>query len=92
MSSILVFNYGQEEQRVIDAQIRMRRREIQDEEERMQRRQDMSSSSRIIEGDDEIVSIGNSGITNPSGSRYNFMFIFNVDFCYFLYTLSICKA
>ncbi|KAL7601643.1 E3 ubiquitin-protein ligase DA2 [Lactuca sativa] len=58
-----------EEQRVIDAQIRMRRREIQDEEERMQRRQDMSSSSRIIEGDDEIVSIGNSGITNPSGSR-----------------------
>ncbi|PWA42023.1 RING/U-box superfamily protein [Artemisia annua] len=38
-----------EEQRVIDAKIRMRRKEIQDEEERMQRRQEMSSSSRIFE-------------------------------------------
>lgn len=60
-----------EEQRVIDAKIRMRRQEIQDDEERMLRRQDMSSSSRIIEGDDEIVSIGGSGIANPSGSTQN---------------------
>ncbi|MFS7979941.1 putative transcription factor C2H2 family [Helianthus anomalus] len=44
-----------EEQRVIDAKIRMRLQEIQDEEERMQRRQDMSSSSGIIVGE-EIVS------------------------------------
>lgn len=43
------FDYVQEEQRVIDAKIRMRRKEIQDEEERMQRRQEMSSSSRIFE-------------------------------------------
>ena len=34
---------------MIDAKIRMRRKEIQDEEERMQRRQGMSSSSRIFE-------------------------------------------
>ncbi|CAH1425871.1 unnamed protein product [Lactuca virosa] len=69
-----------EEQRVIDAQIRMRRREIQDEEERMHRRQDMSSSSRIIEGDDdEIVSIGDSGITNPSGSMHNRNDEFDLD-------------
>ncbi|XP_024967672.1 uncharacterized protein LOC112507350 isoform X2 [Cynara cardunculus var. scolymus] len=38
-----------EEQRVIEAKIRMRQQEIQDEEERMLKRQDMSSSSRIIE-------------------------------------------
>ncbi|XP_028125142.1 E3 ubiquitin-protein ligase DA2L-like isoform X2 [Camellia sinensis] len=35
-----------EEQRVIEAKIRMRRQELQDEEERMQRRQEISSSSR----------------------------------------------
>ncbi|CAL5403205.1 unnamed protein product [Camellia sinensis] len=55
-----------EEQRVIEAKIRMRRQELQDEEERMQRRQEISSSSRnmapgevedttVAEGD-EIVS------------------------------------
>ncbi|KAI3769413.1 hypothetical protein L6452_00515 [Arctium lappa] len=38
-----------EEQRVIEAKIRMRQQEIQDEEERMLKRQEMSSSSRIIE-------------------------------------------
>ncbi|KAJ0514648.1 putative transcription factor C2H2 family [Helianthus annuus] len=62
-----------EEQRVIDAKIRMRVQEIQDEEERMQRRQDMSSSSGIIVGE-EIVStqpLGGSVVTNPSGTWQN---------------------
>ncbi|KAM0012830.1 putative protein Sip5/DA2 [Helianthus debilis subsp. tardiflorus] len=62
-----------EEQRVIDAKIRMRLQEIQDEEERMQRRQDMSSSSGIIVGE-EIVStqpLGGSVVTNPSGTWQN---------------------
>ncbi|XP_020584599.1 uncharacterized protein LOC110027485 [Phalaenopsis equestris] len=36
-----------EEQKVIEAQIRLRHREIQDEHERMKRRQDVSSSSRV---------------------------------------------
>lgn len=72
-----------EEQRVIDAKIRMRRKEIQDEEERMQRRQEMSSSSRIFEpteigyasgtGEESISTqqLGGSSVTNPSGSRQN---------------------
>ncbi|KAI3716126.1 hypothetical protein L6452_23240 [Arctium lappa] len=72
-----------EEQRVIDAKIRMRLQEIQDEEERMLRRQEMSSSSRRIERNEveyisgtgeEIVStrqLGGSEITHPSGSRQN---------------------
>ncbi|KAJ0744533.1 putative protein Sip5/DA2 [Helianthus annuus] len=62
-----------EEQRVIDAKIRMRLQEIQDEEERMQRRQDMSSSSGISVGE-EIVStqpLGGSVVTNPSGTWQN---------------------
>ncbi|XP_042478393.1 E3 ubiquitin-protein ligase DA2L isoform X2 [Macadamia integrifolia] len=37
-----------EEQRVIEAKIRMRQQELQEEEERMQRRQETSSSSRVI--------------------------------------------
>lgn len=37
-----------EEQRVIEAKIRMRQKELQDEEERMQKRQDLSSSSRTM--------------------------------------------
>ncbi|WKA13047.1 hypothetical protein VitviT2T_030380 [Vitis vinifera] len=37
-----------EEQRVIEAKIRMRQKEIQDEEERMQKRQEISSSSSIL--------------------------------------------
>uniref|UniRef100_A0A5B7AR45 Putative RING-type E3 ubiquitin ligase n=1 Tax=Davidia involucrata TaxID=16924 RepID=A0A5B7AR45_DAVIN len=36
-----------EEQRVIEAKIRMRQQELQDEEERLQKRQEMNSSSRI---------------------------------------------
>ncbi|GJU46591.1 RING/U-box superfamily protein [Tanacetum coccineum] len=72
-----------EEQRVIDAKIRMRRKEIQDEEERMQKRQEMSSSSRIIEPNEigyasgtgqesiSIQQLGGSSISNPSGSRQN---------------------
>lgn len=38
-----------EEQRVIEAKIRIRQQELQDEEERMQKRQEMSYSSRIVE-------------------------------------------
>lgn len=38
-----------EEQRVIEAKIRMRQQELQDEEERMQKRKDLSSSSSIIQ-------------------------------------------
>lgn len=38
-----------EEQRVIEAKIRIRQKELHDEEERMQRRQDVSSSSTITE-------------------------------------------
>ncbi|KAA8526684.1 hypothetical protein F0562_008113 [Nyssa sinensis] len=37
-----------EEQRVIEAKIRMRQQELQDEEERMQKRQEMGFSSRIM--------------------------------------------
>lgn len=67
-----------EEQRVIEAKIRMRQQEIQDEEERMLKRQERSSSSRIIDSNEaeyfsraatpssegeEIVSAPNSGVT-----------------------------
>ncbi|XP_076925788.1 E3 ubiquitin-protein ligase DA2L-like [Bidens hawaiensis] len=38
-----------EEQRVIEAKIRMRQQEIQDEEERMLKRQETGSSNRIVE-------------------------------------------
>lgn len=41
-----------EEQKVIEAQIRVRHREIQDEHERMKRRQDVSSSSRVAASED----------------------------------------
>ncbi|MBA0837961.1 hypothetical protein Goarm_010068, partial [Gossypium armourianum] len=37
-----------EEQRVIEAQIRMRQQELQDDEERMQKRQEFSSSSTSV--------------------------------------------
>ncbi|MBA0843975.1 hypothetical protein Goarm_001111, partial [Gossypium armourianum] len=37
-----------EEQRVIEAQIRMRQQELQDDEERMLKRQDLSSSSTAV--------------------------------------------
>lgn len=67
-----------EEQRVIEAKIRMRQQEIQDEEDRMLKRQERSSSSRIIDSNEgeyfsrvatsssegeEIVSAPNSGVT-----------------------------
>ena len=39
----------QEEQRVIEAKIRMRQREIQDEEERVLKRQELSFSSGNME-------------------------------------------
>ncbi|KAL4555255.1 hypothetical protein LXL04_037869 [Taraxacum kok-saghyz] len=67
-----------EEQRVIEAKIRMRQQEIQDEEERMLKKQERSSSSRIIDSNEseyfsrparssseegeEIVSAPNSGL------------------------------
>lgn len=41
-------SFLQEEQRVIEAQIRMRQQELQDEEERMQKRQELSSSSTAV--------------------------------------------
>ncbi|KAK4753402.1 hypothetical protein SAY87_022200 [Trapa incisa] len=41
-----------EEQRVIEAKIRMRQKELQDDEERMQKRQDVSSHSRTMEIED----------------------------------------
>lgn len=46
--SCIYLNCVQEEQRVIEAKIRMRRQELQDEEERMQKRLEMSSSSRVM--------------------------------------------
>lgn len=42
----------QEEQRVIEAKIRMRQQEIRDEEERVLKRQEISSSSQDIEASD----------------------------------------
>lgn len=72
-----------EEQRVIDAKIRMRLQEIQDEQERMQRRQDMSSSTRITEpndvgyisgtGEDYVSTqeLGGSELAHSSGSTQN---------------------
>lgn len=42
---ILILEIVQEEQRVIEAKIRMRQQELQDEEERMQKRLELSSSS-----------------------------------------------
>lgn len=46
--SFYFFQMLQEEQRVIEAKIRMRQQEIQDEEERMQKRLELSSSSTNI--------------------------------------------
>ncbi|KAI3695308.1 hypothetical protein L1987_78303 [Smallanthus sonchifolius] len=69
-----------EEQRVIEAKIRLRRHEIQDEEERMLKRQEMSSSSRVIESSDaacsfegeEIASVPiPSVVRHPSCTREN---------------------
>ncbi|XP_024980041.1 uncharacterized protein LOC112516994 isoform X1 [Cynara cardunculus var. scolymus] len=54
-----------EEQRVIAAKIRMRRREIQDDEERMLRRQEMSSSSSIIDPNE----VGNISVIVPCSSE-----------------------
>lgn len=49
-----------EEQRVIEANIRMRQQELKDEEERMQKRQYVRSSSRSINGEIEYSSITDS--------------------------------
>ncbi|ONK79237.1 uncharacterized protein A4U43_C01F4320 [Asparagus officinalis] len=54
-----------EEQKVIEAQIRMRQQELQDAEERMQRRRDLSSSSRIINaGELEYLDTANSLVSS----------------------------
>ncbi|XP_020268660.1 uncharacterized protein LOC109844060 isoform X3 [Asparagus officinalis] len=52
-----------EEQKVIEAQIRMRQQELQDAEERMQKKHDLSSSSRIINvGEVEYQDVANSAV------------------------------
>ncbi|CAK9144951.1 unnamed protein product [Ilex paraguariensis] len=51
-----------EEQRVIEAKIRMRQQELQDEEERMQKRQEISSTSRAIGPSD----VENNSVAVPS--------------------------
>ncbi|KAL8197954.1 hypothetical protein R6Q57_030038, partial [Mikania cordata] len=69
-----------EEQRVIEAKIRLRQQEIQNEEERMLKRQEMSLSGRVIEPGEadyfsrttkqDIVSVPNpSTIRHPSCNR-----------------------
>ncbi|XP_077251024.1 E3 ubiquitin-protein ligase GW2-like [Tasmannia lanceolata] len=56
-----------EEQRVIEAKIRMRLQERQDEEERMLKRQEISSSSRIVTpGEVEYQDISSSSLAVPS--------------------------
>ncbi|XP_010919921.1 E3 ubiquitin-protein ligase GW2 [Elaeis guineensis] len=55
-----------EEQRVIEAQIRMQQQELQDEEERIQKRKDASSSSRIMAAEVEYHDTSNSLLSVPS--------------------------
>uniref|UniRef100_A0A1D1XU99 Protein SIP5 n=2 Tax=Anthurium amnicola TaxID=1678845 RepID=A0A1D1XU99_9ARAE len=56
-----------EEQKVIEAKIRMQQQERQDEEERMQKRQSMCSSSRIMTpGEVECQEIPNNSVPVPS--------------------------
>ncbi|XP_058101076.1 E3 ubiquitin-protein ligase DA2L-like [Magnolia sinica] len=58
-----------EEQKVIEAKIRMRQQELQDDEERMLRRQDISSSSRIMTpGEVEYRDISSGSFAVPSFS------------------------
>lgn len=64
------FSYMQEEQRVIEAKIRMQRQELQDEEERMQRRQDIGSSSRtMIAGEVGYTDVSSSSLTGLSSKQ-----------------------
>ncbi|KAJ6823373.1 uncharacterized protein M6B38_383710 [Iris pallida] len=52
-----------EEQKVIEAQIRMRQQELQDAEERTQKKQEISSSSRIMAaGEVEYPNVSNSSV------------------------------
>ncbi|KAJ6829382.1 uncharacterized protein M6B38_358115 [Iris pallida] len=54
-----------EEQKVIEAQIRMRQQELQDAEERMQKKQDVSSSSRIMtSGEVDYQDVSNSSVSS----------------------------
>jgi hypothetical protein len=43
-----MYNILQEEQKVIEAQLRMRQKELQDEEAKMRRKQGRCSSSRTV--------------------------------------------
>lgn len=52
----------QEEQRVIEAQIRMRQQELQDEEERLQKRQELNLSSRHVAPVEEVEYNSGNGI------------------------------
>lgn len=49
MSFTCILTFIQEEQRVIEAKIRMRQQELQDEEERMHKRLEISSASANVE-------------------------------------------
>ncbi|KAK1325763.1 hypothetical protein QJS10_CPA01g01829 [Acorus calamus] len=56
-----------EEQRVIEAKIRMRQQELQDEQERMQKKLEISSSSRVVASAEvEDYGISSSSIAVPS--------------------------
>lgn len=63
----------QEEQKVIEAQIRVRHREIQDEHERLKRRQDLSSSSRVAASEE--VECHDETNASLSGSKYTMLAI-----------------
>lgn len=61
----------QEEQKVIEAQIRIRQQEIQDEAKKLKKIQDISSSSRIMNpADVEYCDIGSSSISGPFSTGY----------------------
>lgn len=65
----------QEEQRVIEAKIRMRWKEIQDEEERMLKRQDLGSSKQNMTPEDvECNSAGGTCIISLSCLRLQLNF------------------
>ncbi|KAK1258633.1 hypothetical protein QJS04_geneDACA017826 [Acorus gramineus] len=56
-----------EEQRVIEAKIRMRQQELQDEQERMQKKMEISSSSRVVASAEvEDYGISSSSVAVPS--------------------------
>ncbi|KAL5736715.1 hypothetical protein ACOSP7_031168 [Xanthoceras sorbifolium] len=58
-----------EEQRVIEAKIRMQQQELQDEEERMQKRQELSSSTSVAPGEVEYNSVAVSSSRSLEGDE-----------------------